>query len=1162
MNLFRIARNSSLSILFITLLLSCNSENGNEEKLFELLDPAITGVDYTNTIPENDTLNQYTYHYIFNGTGVATGDINNDGLADMVITGNEKPAKIYLNKGEFKFEDITDKSGFKTTGWMSGVTMADVNNDGFLDVYICRSGPEKNLQAKSNFLFINNRDLTFTESSKAWGVNDMGNATCATFFDLENDGDLDMYLGNHADQFFANVNVPFTRKLKMDIHNQQHLFRNDGGKFTDISDAAGVTAMGYCLSATPADFNRDGFMDLYVCNDYLIPDYYYINNGDGTFTESFKQYFKHSSTNSMGSDAADYNNDGWMDIITLDMLADDPRRFQLLGGSKDIDHFRTSVANGYGYQYMHNALQTNTGSGHFSDLGFLNGVARTDWSWSPLFADFDNDGWSDLFVTNGYYRDVTNLDFMIYSDRILKQTGQKVKQKDFIEKIPFEKLSNYAFKNKGNLQFDNVTENWGLEAPTHSTGSSYADLNNDGNLDLVICNQGDKVQIYKNHGTKNNYLQLKFKGGKKNNTFGIGTKVILTTDSGTRIMEMQLVHGYQSSSAPTLHIGLGADESAKKITVIWPNGEYQNLENIKSKQTLEIDEKNASGKYVYQVQKEFTFEEITELVGLNFVHEEKENPDFKREPLLPHRFTMLGPGAATGDVNGDGLTDLIITNARESSGCKLFEQTPEGKFRLSASQPWKNGIDADILGCLIFDANGDGSNDIYLAAGGSEYEWPSPKYKHHLYMNNGKGSFTEKTDALPDVNCSGSCITAGDYDADGDLDLFVAGRLNPGNYPGLDIRSYLLNNIQGKFTDVTSSVAPELNKPGMICAAVFADYNNDNKLDLVVAGEWMPVFFMQNTGDKFVSQGSAGTRNASGWYNSLLPVDIDNDGDLDFIAGNKGENSFIKASITDPLRIYWTDLDGNGITDLWMTYTRQGKEYPLYQLDEMGKAYPGFISKKFTTYTEFAGKTALEIFGADNMAKNRLQASNFNSMILINNGGSFEMVNLPRMAQAGPIYGLATADIDGNGFLDIIGTGNSYSPRWSHGRDDAMDGFTLMNQNGQLSFNDGYAVGFEATGDEKALVMLPWKKDKLTFIATQNGGPAKMFEVKSGMHFIPAKGVETKALVKLKNGKTRVENLSYGSGYLSASQPGVWVNSSVESVQFIDGRGNLRNVRS
>lgn len=1137
----------------------CKSKAGEEQKLFSLIDPEHSGIEFINTIPENDTLNQFIYHYIFNGAGVATGDLNNDGLPDLVLTANEKPAAIYLNKGDFKFEDITGKSGVQTSGWMSGVTMADVNNDGWLDFYICKSGPEKGKNARVNYLFINNKNLTFTEKANEWGVADPGNATNATFFDMDNDGDLDLYLGNHADRFFGEVNVPFHRTLRMDYHNQQHLYRNDGNKFTDISTESGTIAMGYCLSATAADFNRDGFTDLYVCNDYHIPDYYYINNGDGTFTESFQKYFKHSSTNSMGSDFADYNNDGWLDLVTMDMLSEDPRRFQLMAGPKDLDFFQVALKNGYGYQYMRNALQTNSGNGHFSDYAYLTGIARTDWSWSPLFADFDNDGYVDLFVSNGYYRDVTNMDFMMFQDRKFKQTGKTTLHKEIIEKLPFEKIPNYMYRNNGNYRFENVAESWGLDMPTHSTGAAYADFNNDGQLDLIVCNQGENIQLYKNNGTKSNYLKLTFKGGTKNNSFGYGCKVIAKTSKEERIYEVQASHGYQSSSEPNLNIGLGTEKSVLRLTVIWPNGEFQELNNVQVNQKLELNEKNASGKYTFDNQENYTFEQIADKLGLNFTHQEKDNPDFKREPLLPHRFTKLGPGMASGDVNGDGLADLLITNAREGSGCQLFVQKPDGTFQKSAKQPWTSMNDVDILGCLIFDADGDDDQDIYLVAGGSEYEWPSPKYEHRLFINNGKGDFTLNPTALPNVNCSGSCITAGDFDSDGDLDLFVGGRLMPGKYPNLDIRSYLLRNDGGVFKDVTQFIAPELVKPGMICAAVFADFNNDNKLDLVVAGEWMPVVFLQNTGDKFVVHRASGTMENSGWFNSLLPVDIDNDGDLDFVAGNKGENSFVQARMENPLKIYWADLDGNQVQDLWMTYTREGKEYPLYQLDEMGKAFPGFISKKFTTYTEYAGKSAEEIFGAENMAKNRLKASSFSSVIMINNGGgSFEIKELPRLCQSGPVFGLACADLDGNGFMDIIGTGNSFSPRVTHGRDDALNGFVLYNNAGNLTFSDGLKNGFKVQDDAKSLVLLNWKKNAMLIAAARNNSQLLVFNPKNQSKFLPSKSSDQKAIVKLKSGKTRVENLSYGHGYLSCSQPGVWINDQVVSVQFIDSKGKIR----
>lgn len=1194
MHTFKFYFRSLWGLSIIASLASCGGNSGDEQILFELTNPEETGITFINTVPENDTLNQFTYHYLFNGNGVAAGDLNNDGLPELVFTGNEKPAVLYLNKGDFTFEDITEKSGLKTAHWMSGITMADVNNDGYLDIYICRSGPEKNKDRKRNLLFINNGNLTFTEKAAEWGVDNPGNATCATFFDMDNDGDLDMYLGNHADRFFADIATKFTPSLHRDEINQQYLYRNEGKKFTDVSMDAGVDAMGYCLSVTASDFNKDGFTDLYVCNDYHVPDYYYINNGDGTFKNQFETYFKHSSTNSMGADAADYNKDGWMDLFTVDMLSEDPRRFGLLVGPKKYDFFTTALRNGYGHQYMHNNLQTNF-QGHFADLAYLNGVARTDWSWSPLFADYDNDGNSDLFITNGYYRDVTNLDFMLFQqrkDEQLKKPIYKLKSelnrepsvkeiaaylkiseadaeklaykttishKDILEKLPFEKFPNYAYKNDGNYKFSNVTTQWGLDEPTISSGSTYADLNADGKLDLIVCNQGDVTHVYKNVGPDKNYLRIKCKGGKKNNIFGIGCKFIVQTDSGQQMMEMQPSRGFQSATEPIVHVGLGEQSVLKKLTIIWPNGEQQIITNVKSNQLLEVDEANASGKWDFRLENKYTFEEITGQIGLNFTHKEGNNPDFKIESLLPHRFSMLGPGSATGDVNGDGLTDLLITNARESGGSALFLQTKDGKLTPAPSQPWKSMNIVDVLGCLIFDADADGDNDIYLSAGGSEYFFPNPAYKHRLYFNDGKGNFTERPNALPDVNVSGACVAAGDVDSDGDLDLFVGGRLRPGSYPDLNLRSYLLQNNKGVFMDVTEFAAPDLYQPGMICAAVFCDYNNDNKMDLVVSGEWTPVAFFANNGSKLVNQtGEAGTVGMPGWYNSLMPVDIDNDGDLDIVAGNKGMNSFFQATEENNVKVYWADLDQSGNIDFWLTYGKDRKEYPVHELDDMGAAYPLFMKKKFTTYAAYASKTVQEVFGEENLKKNSMRASQFNSLLLRNNAGVFGVEYLPRLAQAGPLNGITTADVDGNGFLDIIGIGNSYAPRVEYGRDDALAGFILYNKNGNsLDFSHGIENGFYVDGDAKSLVWLDFPGKSLCLVATQNNSAAKAFQLsKQKMKFLAAPAKASKAVVYLKNGGSRIENLSYGWGYLSASRPGVWMNEQVKSVEFLSVNGS------
>lgn len=1136
--------------------ISCSNDESDQTVLFELTKPEETGINFVNTVPENDTLNQFTYHYLFNGNGVATGDLNNDGLPEIIFTGNNKPAVLYLNKGDFTFEDITQKAGLKTSHWMSGISLADVNNDGYLDIYICRSGPDKNKDRKRNLLFINNKNLTFTEKAAEWGVDDPGNATCATFFDMDNDGDLDMYLGNHANRFFADIATPFTPSLHKDETSQQHLFRNDGNTYKDVSESAGVNAMGYCLSATASDFNKDGFIDLYICNDYHVPDYYFINNGNGTFSNRFDDFFKHSSINSMGADAADYNKDGWMDLFTVDMLSEDPRRYGLLKGPDKFEYYNTSQKNGYGQQYMRNNLQTNF-NGHFSDLAYLNGIARTDWSWSPLFADFDNDGSTDLFITNGYYRDVTNMDFMLFQNRKFQQLKQQVSHQEILEKLPFEKISNYAYKNLGNYQFSNVTQQWGLDEPSLSTGSTYADLNADGKLDLIICNQGEVASVYKNIGSSNNYLRIKCKGESKNNKFGIGCKLLIESDSGTQIYEMQTSRGFQSSSEPVIHVGLGNATSLKKLIIIWPNKEFQILKDVSCNQILELDEKNASGKWNFNPAIQTVFEDITQQTQLDFLHRDGDDPDFKFETLIPNRYTMQGPGSATGDINGDGLTDLLITNAKGSRGPVMYLQSTNATFSVAPSQPWRAMNDVDVLGCLIFDADRDGDNDIFMSSGGNEYPFDSPKYKHRLFINNGTGNFTEAPNAIPNLNSSGSCVVAGDIEGDGDLDLFVGGRINARKYPDVNIRSYLLVNNKGTFTDITEYAAPDLYQAGMVSTAIFCDYNNDNKMDLIVSGEWMPVAFLLNNGNKLVNQtGATGTVGFSGWFNSLLAVDIDNDKDLDIIAGNKGMNSFLKATPEEPLKVYWTDLDGSGNIDFWLSYTKNGKEYPVHSLEDMLLAYPLFMNKRFTDYNAFAGKTLTEVFGTENLNKQSMKATEFNSLLLRNNSGVFSIENLPRLAQSGPIYGMTAADIDENGFMDVMGIGNSFSPRIQYGRDDALDGFILMNNGKTLNFSNGIENGFYVPGDAKSLVWIDFNGKSLCLVANRNNERSKIFNLKNKkLSFKPAPALASKAIIELKNGSSRIENLSPGSGYLSASRPGVWVNNQVKSVQFFDVNG-------
>lgn len=1144
---------------------SCGgSDDQNVDVLFEKVTSDVTGIDFVNTVPENDSLNQFTYHYLYNGSGVAIGDINNDGKNDLYFSGNEKSSRLYLNKGDFKFEDITKQSGTTTNQWISGVTMVDVNNDGWLDIYACSSGPRQLKQSKRNLLFMNQKNGTFKESAKEWGVDDGGNATCATFFDYDNDGDLDFYLGNHADQFFSNINTRFTPTLNMDEFNQQHFFRNDGNKFTDVSEKAGVVKMGYCLSAAAADYNNDGLTDLYVCNDYHVPDCYYINNGDGTFTDQFDAAFKHSSTNSMGSDVADVNNDGFSDLITVDMLSESPRRYMSLMGPKDYDYTMVGIKNGYKNQYMKNNLQMNLGNGHFADLSYLYGVAKSDWSWSPLLSDFNDDGFTDMFVSNGYYRDVTNLDFILYQSVVEQQQKRGLTHEELLKKLPYEKIQNFFFQNNNGEGFTNRASEVGLDDLTLSTGSAAGDLDGDGRLDLVVCNQGEMPLVYKNINTQNHFINVKAEGSDKSNRYGIGCQLYASDSAGKyRKFEIQPSRGYQSSSEALAHIGLGSNETLAELVVVWPNGKAQILKDVSADQTLVVKSSDANTTWDRNVIRSGDipyFKENETEWGLNFNHLEQENPDFKREPLLPHRYTTLGPGMSTGDVNGDGLQDVFVGNARESSGSTLFLLQKDGKYVTAGSQPWKS-LDADVMGSLLFDCDGDKDLDLYVAVGGSEFEWPSNKYEHQIYINDGKGNYANGKGRLPNVISSSSSVASADYDGDGDLDLFVAGRLMPGNWPTLEVRSYLLQNNGGKFRDVTAALAPDLENAGMICSAIFSDFNGDGKPDLVLGGEWMPLIFMENSGGKFVNKtGEVGDASLSGWMNSITPVDIDNDGDLDYVVGNKGNNSFIQAKVGSPTKVFWADFDGNGRQDIAMSYQYGGSDYPLFTMDEMGKAYPFFINKKFTTYNDFAGKTMEEIFGAEVLKQNSLTANYFSSFVAINNGGKFGFVELPMWAQAGPVFGTTIIDIDGNGFDDILCTGNNYNTRVPHGRDDAQPSFVLFNEGGTFRYQSGSRNGLYNQDDGKSMVLSPAPSGQVRVLLANNNGKLRGFTLLNGknqaqsVQFVSAPALASYAKVSV-NGTIKMVNLNGGSGYLSFNNAGVWKTKGVGNIEFYDANG-------
>lgn len=1051
--------------------------------LFKHLSPAETGVDFINTLVENDTASILTYEYIYNGSGVGVGDIDNDGLMDIYFTSNQGTSKLYHNLGNLKFEDITEKAGVGTSPWCSGVTMADVNNDGFEDIYVCKTTPLVSNAERANLLFINNGDMTFTEKGAEYGINNDGYSTTANFFDMDNDGDLDLFVGNHGTDVNFDIRDNHARK-KEDEYTTDRMYENLGnGKFKDITAKAGMESFAFCLASAASDFNNDGLLDLYVSNDYFFPDFLYINQGNGTFKEQREDYMKHTATNSMGIDVADVNNDSKSDLIALDMLPESNYRRKTLMGPRNFDLYITRVIYGYGHQYMKNVLQLNRGDGQqFSEIGNYAGIEATDWSWAPLLADFDNDGYKDLYITNGYMREVTNYDFMEYEANYRNQHNNGLTAAQLAKELPEKKIPNYAFRNKGDLTFEDVSKQWGLNESLISNGAAYADLDNDGDLEIITCNVNDTATIYKNTSREtkgSHYIDVQLESGKGQHE-AQGAKVFVYTESGTQMVEHMHNRGYQSSSTPLIHFGLGQDPNIDSIRVEWLGGMQTTVMSPKPDQKIVITDKDATPKKTDGDEGKY-FTEIAGDLGINYKHQESAYVDFKREPLIPHMMSKKGPSMAVADVNRDGLDDFIITGA-VGSKTTLFLQNGNGKFSEVSNMPWNltnEDLGYEDIGALFVDVDNDGDQDLYLAAGSNEYDdLNSPYYQDRLFINNTEpGSrtvhFTNETvKRLPKMPNSSSVVCSSDWDGDGDLDLFVGGSVVPGSYP-LSPRSYLLVNDNGRFEDNTRELCMDLMEPGMVSMAVFSDYNGDGKQDLVVAGRWTPVMFFQNTGNGFSQKTKElGLADQTGWWNSILPVDIDNDGDMDYVVGNKGLNSQMNSSKDKPCRVYYGDFDNNGDLDAICTQYYGNIEAPVYAKSEMEAQMKYYMSTLVKRHYEYAN---MDIHGL--IARNKeglqgvLDAKELGNVILINNGASFEMRRLPAAAQWSQIYGMQAVDVNMDGNMDIIAVGNSYDPKVEFGWDDASNGVVLLGD-GAGQFTVAESTGFYAPYNAKSLVVI------------------------------------------------------------------------------------------
>lgn len=1076
---------------------SVNIKKGNTP-IFEQLSAQETGVNFSNNLKEDSVINYFTYPYIYMGGGVAIGDINNDGLQDIYFTGNMVENKLYLNKGNLQFEDITTVAGVAgDERWATGVTMADVNADGWLDIYVSVSGK---FATNKNLLFLNNGAKadgipTFTENAEAAGIADEGRSTQGVFFDYDKDGDLDLYVANYPYTNFKTPNYSYQVLIQQkNPDKSDKLYRNKGdGTFEDVSEAAGILNFGLSLSATVADYNNDGWEDIYVSNDFASPDYFYFNNGDGTFTDRVKESTQHIAFFGMGADAGDFNNDGLMDLVQMDMTPEDNRRNKANMASMNPAGFWEIVGMGMHYQYMQNVLQLNNGISaedglpHYSDISRLAGISSTDWSWASLFVDLDNDGWKDIFITNGTRRDINNKDYFNKIEKADYQTKQTFNQLDLTKNMPSEKVDNYVFRNNQDLTFTNVIEEWGLSGVGFSNGAAYGDLDNDGDLDMVVNNIDEPAFIYQNKSTDlklANYLRIHLQGSPKNPQ-GLGAKISIKNENKLQYHQHTMTRGFQSSVEPFIHFGLGQENAVEELVITWPDGRQQTLQNVPANQVLSLVYQNAeeNAPSPGSIASTGLFSDFTEASGIAFKHQENIFNDYEFQVLMPHTYSRNGSGIAAADVNKDGLEDFFVGNASGSTGV-LYLQQADGTFDVSDSKPWEADADKEDMGATFFDADGDGNLDLYVVSGGNEFEANSPKLQDRLYLNDGRGNFEKNQDALPKITASGSRVKAADFDNDGDLDLFVGGKIVPRSYP-LPAKSYILRNegvtANGlKFVDVTEELAPGLAEAGLVSDAVWVDYDQDGFQDLVIVGEWMPLKFLKNTDGKFVDKTEEyGLEKTTGWWYSIIAEDFDKDGDIDFVAGNLGLNYKYKANEKESFDVYVNDYDKNNHLDIVLGYYHEGVQYPVRGKQCSSEQIPA-IKAKYKDYNSFAEADLIDIYTKEDLeASLHYQAWTFASSYIENRGNEvFEVRKLPHLAQLSSVNDIIADDFNQDGHLDIVIAGNMYGSEVETPRNDASYGL-LLTGDGKGNFK---ALPYAESG-----FFLPYDTKDLALVKVTNG---------------------------------------------------------------------------
>ncbi|MBD2752701.1 VCBS repeat-containing protein [Spirosoma sp. BT704] len=1110
------------------------------QPLFTVLSPEQTGVQFTNVIQETDSLNIFRYEYLYNGNGVGIGDFDGDGQSDLFFSGNTVAHKLYLNKGNWRFNDVTKQAGVAGNGtWATGVSVADANGDGRVDIYVCHSGkysPEK----LANELFINEglKDGVpqFRERAKEFGLDLPGTqSTQAAFFDYDRDGDLDVFLLNHSNHTYN----PFlnTRKIRAtpDFRFGNRLLRNDQSKFTDVTLAEGIlnNPLNFGLSVGVSDLNGDGWPDLYTTSDYTEQDCLYLNQHDGTghhtgFRESLRGAMTHTSKFSMGCDLADFNNDTLPDVVTLDMLPEDNHRQKMLKGPDEYDAYQMLIDSGYFRQQMRNMLQLNRGNWgngtglreiaekspsispvpRFSEIGQLAGIAATDWSWSALLADLDNDGWKDLFVTNGYLRDFTDLDFMKYTvaDAKLEEAAKgnlNFQTVDLVRKMPSNRLTNYAFRNNHDLTFSNKAAAWGLATPAVSGAAAYADFDGDGDLDLVICKQNEPVSLCRNNAEQSrseaHFLRVRLVG-KDANTQAIGARVVIETNDGRQLQEAYPVRGYQASVEPTIHFGVGKQTTINRLTVYWPDGHQTQQTNVPADQTIQIRQADATTTSALPKTETSWFNPLAMNQLLPFRHRENDFIDFKVEVLIPYELSRLGPALAKADVNGDGLDDVFLGGA-VGQNAELWIQQTNGTFKRSDEQPWKADAASEDVNALFFDADRDGDADLYVVSGGNEYETGAPEYQDRLYLNDGKGRFSRLVQALPQMRSSKMAIAAADMDQDGDLDLFVGGRGKPGAFP-IPSESYLLRNdtpANGTvhFTDVTDQLAPALRHIGMVQAAGWTDLQGDKYPELLLAGDWMSVRLFDNQKGKLADiSAKAGLADSEGMWASILLADIDQDGDTDIVAGNAGLNNLFRAEQKQPMQIVTTDIDNDGVMDPLWTYYIQGKAYPVASRDELlDQVVP--LRKKFTRYHQYADATVPDILNKSQLAQaSVVSVRQLASGIFKNQGnGTFQFESLPVEAQFSRGSALVFEDMDADGKSDLLVAGNFYPYRVQFGPCSASFGCLLKGDGGgHFKVIEPRQTGIWAGGDVRQVISIRTATNRKRLLFTVNDGSLLGFE--------------------------------------------------------------------